>query len=161
MAKAAKPIPEEYHRVTPNLVCRDAARAIDFYKNVFGATERVRMATPDGKIAHAELQIGDTILFLNDALMQPGGPPSDKGGSNHISLYAYFDNVDDVFKRAVAAGARADMPPQDMFWGDRNAHITDPFGQQWGLATHIEDVTPEEMRTRTQAMFAKMAAGKQ
>jgi PhnB protein len=160
MAKSVKPVPQGFHTVTPNLVCRDAARAVEFYKKVFDAAEGERMTTPDGKVAHTELKIGDSIIFVNDSLMQPL-PPPEKAVSNLVSLYVYVDDVDKVFDRAVAAGSRVDMPVQDMFWGDRYGRLTDPFGQQWGIATHIEEVAPEEVRRRAQAMFAKMAAGKQ
>ena len=160
MPNPVKPVPERYHTVTPNLVCLDAARAIDFYKNVFGATELVRMPGPDGKIMHAELKIGDSIIFVNDTMSKtvPRGPEA--GTSNPAYLHVYVPDVDAVFNRAVSGGARVEMPVQDMFWGDRYGKLTDPFGQQWGIATHKEDVSAEEVARRQQAFFAK-AAGSQ
>jgi PhnB protein len=157
MSNPAKPIPEGFHSITPNLVCSNAGRAIDFYKKVFGATERMRMPGPDGRVMHAELKIGDSIIFVNDAM----GPVATgvKGVSNPTYLHLYVADVDTVFNRAVTEGASVEMPLQDMFWGDRYGKFTDPFGQQWGLATHKEDVTPEEMNRRQQAFFAKRAAG--
>jgi len=143
-----KPIPENFHSVTPNLVCRNAAQAIDFYKAVFGATETVRMPGPDGKIMHAVLKIGDSRIFVNDSMgnSMPASP-----GPGMLPMWTPF------FNRAVENGARVDMPVQDMFWGDRFAKFTDPFGQQWGVATHKEDVAPEELKRRQDAFFAKAA----
>jgi PhnB protein len=153
-----KPIPDNSHSVTPNLVCRNAARAIDFYKAVFGATEIVRIPAPDGKIMHAVLKIGDSRIFVNDTMGNsvPTVPPP--GASNPIYLHVYVANVDAIFNRAAENGARVDMPVQDMFWGDRYGKFTDPFGQQWGIATHKEDVAPEELKRRQDAFFAKAAA---
>jgi PhnB protein len=153
-----KPIPDNSHSVTPNLVCRHAAQAIDFYKAVFGATEIVRIPAPDGKIMHAVLKIGDSRIFVNDTMGNsvPTVPPP--GASNPIYLHVYVANVDAIFNRAAENGARVDMPVQDMFWGDRYGKFTDPFGQQWGIATHNEDVAPEELKRRQDAFFAKAAA---
>jgi PhnB protein len=158
MAAKVKPIPDGFHSITPGLVCKDAARAIEFYKKAFGAKERMRMPTPDGKIGHAELQIGDSIFFLGDEFPQmgtvaPTGPQS-------VSLFVYVEDVDAVFKRAVAAGARVDMPVTDQFWGDRYGKLTDPFGHHWGIATHTEDVSPEEMDRRAKEFAKKMAVAK-
>jgi PhnB protein len=157
MPKAVNPIPENYHSITPSLVCRNAAQAIDFYKTVFGATEIVRMPGPDGKIMHAELKIGDSTFFLNDPMSKTLPALPDAGATNLTSLHLYVANADAIFNRAVEAGARVDMPIQDMFWGDRFGRLTDPFGQQWGIATHKEDVAPEEMKRRQDAFFAKAA----
>jgi PhnB protein len=157
MAKAVNPIPENYHSITPSLVCRNAAQAIDFYKTVFGATETVRMPGPDGKIMHAELKIGDSTFFVNDPMTKTLPALPDAGSTNLTSLHLYVVNADAIFNRAVEAGARVDMPIQDMFWGDRFGRLTDPFGQQWGIATHKEDVAPEEMKRRQDAFFAKAA----
>jgi uncharacterized glyoxalase superfamily protein PhnB len=156
MSRAAKPIPEAYHSLTPNLVCRNAAAAIDFYRKVFGATELVHMGGPGGKVMHAELQIGDSKIFVNDAMGPEPAMPA-PGASNPMYLHLYVPDVDKVFNRATEGGARVDMPLADMFWGDRYGKITDPFGQQWGLATHIEDVSPEEMARRQKEFFAKAA----
>lgn len=151
-----RPIPEGYHSITPSLTCRDAARAMDFYKRVLGAREIMRMPGPGGKIGHAELRIGDSVIFVNDPF--PGtGQPSESAGVPLIYLFLYTENVDSVFNRAVEAGCRVDMPLADMFWGDRYGKITDPFGHQWGLATHVEDVAPEEMKRRAEEWTKQMA----
>jgi PhnB protein len=157
MPNPVKPIPENYHSITPNLVCRNAVQAIDYYKTVFGATELVRMPGPDGNIMHAELKIGDSIFFLAEPMTTTPAPAPGPGASNAMSIHLYVEDADSVFSRAVAAGARVDMPLQDMFWGDRFGRLTDPFGQQWGVATHKEDVSPEEMKGRQDAFFAKAA----
>jgi PhnB protein len=157
MPNPVKPIPDDFHSLTPALVCRNAAQAIDFYKKVFGATELVRMPGPDGKIMHAELQIGDSRFFLGEPMTKAPAAAPEPGAINLMSIYLYVEDVDAVFGRAVAAGARVDMPLQDMFWGDRSGRITDPYGQQWGIATHKEEVAPEEMRRRRDAFFAKAA----
>jgi len=141
-----KPIPEGYHAVTPFLVLKDAHRAIEFYKRAFGAEERFRMPTPDGKVAHAELQIGDSVVMLSEAIQEP---------VTSASMYLYVPNVDAVCQRAVAAGAEAAMPPTDMFWGDRFGRVVDPFGVRWGIATHNEDLSPQEIGRR-----AAQASGK-
>ena len=157
MPNPVKPIPDNFHSLTPNLVCRNAAQAIDYYKAVFGATELVRMPGPGGKIMHAELQIGDSRFFVNDSMGKsiPTGP--EPGTSNPMYLHLYVEDVDTIYDRAIKGGARVDMPLQDMFWGDRYGKLTDPFGQQWGIATHKEDVAPEEMKRRQDAFFAKAA----
>ncbi|HME01081.1 MAG TPA: VOC family protein [Terriglobia bacterium] len=155
----AKPLPEGYHSISPTLICRGADSAIEFYKSAFGAVERSRMSTPDGKIGHAELMIGDSMIFLSDEMPQWGSvAPTAMGG---FYLYLYVEDVDTVFNRAIAAGARSTMPVQDMFWGDRYGKLTDPFGYQWGVATHTEDVTPEDMDRRAKAWMAKAAAAGQ
>ena len=157
MSNPVKPIPENYHSITPNLVCHNAAKAIDFYKAVFGATEIMRMPGPDGKIMHAELKIGDSPFFLNDTMSKtmPTGP--EPGVSNPTYLHVYVTDVDSVFNRAIEGGSRIELPVQDMFWGDRYGKLTDPFGQQWGIATHKEDVSPEDMKRRQEAFFTKAA----
>jgi PhnB protein len=154
MAYPVRAIPDGYHSISPTLTCSNAAAAIDFYKNVFGAVEVMRMPSPDGKISHAELRIGDSLIFLNDVM----GPATDTpSGTPRMSLFLYVDNADKVFTRAVAAGARIEMALEDQFWGDRFGKITDPFGHQWGIATHIEDVAPEDIGKRAAAFFAKAA----
>jgi PhnB protein len=157
MPNPVKPIPDNYHTITPNLVCRNAAQAIDFYKTVFGATELMRMPGPDGKIMHSELKIGDSTFFVGDPMGTAMSTGPEAGATNPVSLHVYVTDVDTIFNRAIEAGARADMPVQDMFWGDRYGKLTDPFGQQWGVATHIEDVAPEDMKRRQDAFFAKAA----
>ena len=139
-----KPIPDNYPRVSPHLSVADAAAAIDFYTTVLGATERMRMATPDGAIAHAEIDIGGSIIMIGDEL--PGGrdpSPTTLGGSP-VALFVYVEDVDNVFKRAVEAGAQVVQRPEDHFYGDRVAMFDDPFGHRWNIATHIEDVSPEQ-----------------
>jgi len=154
MANPVKAIPEGYHSISPSLTCKDAARAIDFYKDVFGAEELMRMPSPDGKISHAELKIGDSIIFLNDEM---GPTAAVTAGAQRIYLFLYVENADKVFTRAVAAGAQIDMALEDQFWGDRYGKVTDPFGHQWGIATHVEDVAPEDIGKRAAAFFAKAA----
>ncbi len=156
MASRIKPIPEGYHTITPNLTLSDATGAIDFYKRAFGAQETFRMNLPDGKVMHAELKIGDSMLMLADEM--PGGKcrsPQSVGGTA-VDIFLYVEDVDQVFKKAVAAGAKVEMPVTDMFWGDRYGKLTDPFGHSWSLATHKEDVNPEELRKRAQAAMEKM-----
>ena len=143
-------IPKGYNTVTPYLVIKGAAKAIDFYKKVFGATEVVRMDQPDGRVGHAELQIGDSRVMLAEENPSMGqGHVSASGiGASPVSLYLYIPDVDRVIERAVDAGAKVLKPVQDQFYGDRSGFIQDPFGHLWGLATHIEDVAPKDMRER-------------
>jgi uncharacterized glyoxalase superfamily protein PhnB len=136
---SVRPIPEGYHCVTPMLSLEGAHRAMEFYARAFGAEERFRMAMPDGRIAHAEMQIGDSIVMLSEAVREP---------VTSASLYLYVTDADAVFARAVAAGARVTMPVADMFWGDRFGSVIDPFGVRWGIATHREDLTSEEIARR-------------
>jgi len=155
---SVKPIPEGYHSVSPYITVQDAAKAIDFYKRAFGATEHARMQGPDGKIVHAEIKIGDSILMLTDEMpMNECKSPQSIHGTT-VNLFLYVSDVDSVFSRAVAAGAKSIAQPQDMFWGDRYGKLTDPFGHSWSLATHKEDVSHEEMKKRSEAFFAKAAA---
>jgi PhnB protein len=126
---------------------------------VFGAKETVRMGGPGGKVGHAELKIGDSMLMLSDEMPGSGNRSPQSLGGSPVSVFMYVENVDSVFDQAVKAGAKADKPPEDMFWGDRFGHLTDPFGHLWAIATHIEDVAPEEMRKRAQAAMAQMAQG--
>ena len=156
MSNPVRAIPEGYHTVTPYLTCKNSAKAIDFYKSVFGATEITRMTGPDGKVGHAELKIGDSLIFLADEFPGMNSAPT-PGVKNACGIFLYLENVDATFNRAVAAGASVEMPLADQFWGDRYGKITDPFGHQWGLAQHVEDVAPEEMNRRSQEFAAKMA----
>jgi PhnB protein len=146
-----KPIPDGYPRVSPHLSVAGAANAIDFYKEVLGASERMRMGMPDGAIAHAEIQIGDSVIMISDEM--PGGTdPSPKTlGGSPVALFAYVEDVDGVFKRATEAGATKVQEPEDHFYGDRVAMFDDPFGHRWNIATHIEDIPPEEMEKRASA----------
>jgi uncharacterized glyoxalase superfamily protein PhnB len=160
MAKV-KPIPEGYHAVTPYLVVNGAAKAIEFYTKAFGAKEVARMPGPGGKLMHVEVKIGDSYIFLADECPEMGGNPGPKTlGGTPVSIHLYVDNIDAVFKQALAAGAQEKMPPANMFWGDRFAKIADPFGHEWSLATHVEDVPPAEMPKRMEAAMAAMAKGK-
>lgn len=154
----AKAIPEGMHAITPHLVVRDAARAIDFYKRAFGAEERARMNDPTGKVMHAEIKIGDSIIMLADEYPGMGNPAPGKDGSP-VVLNLYSENVDALWKRATDAGATVTMPLGDQFWGDRYGQIRDPFGHAWALGQHKEDVSPDEMRRRAEAFFAQTKQG--
>ena len=156
MTTSVKPIPEGFHTVTPSLIVRDGAKAIEFYKKALGAQEIMRMPGPGGMIMHAELQIGDSRFMLSDEIPGMTCAPS-PGAVNPVYLFMYTENVDAVFNRAVSAGAKVDMPLMDQFWGDRYGKVTDPFGHQWGLAQHIEEVAPDEMMRRSKEWTAKMA----
>jgi uncharacterized glyoxalase superfamily protein PhnB len=150
-----KAIPEGLHAVTPHLVVKGGADAIAFYKKAFGAQELHRMPGPDGKLMHAAIKIGDSQIFLADEHPQMGHKSPLGLGGSPVSLHVYVDDVDTVFQKAVAAGAKVRMPVMDMFWGDRYGQVTDPFGHEWSIATHIEDVPPEEMPKRAQAAFSQ------
>jgi PhnB protein len=156
---ATQPVPEGYHTVTPYLAVEDAARAIEFYTQAFGAKERVRMDAPGGKIGHAELEIGDSRIMLSDPFPQASTRPPKELGGTSLSVMMYVEDVDASFKRAVDAGATVAMELTDQFWGDRFGTVTDPFGHVWGLASHVEDVPPEEMAERAKAAMAQMASG--
>jgi PhnB protein len=153
-----QPIPEGYHTLTTYLTIENAAEAIDYYKDVFGAKERIRMEAPDGKIGHAELEIGDSLLMLSDAF--PGAtsrPPTELGGTT-AGAFMYVEDVDAVVKRAVESGATITMEIADQFWGDRFGTITDPFGHSWSIATHVEDVSADEIAERAKAAMAEMGS---
>jgi len=151
MAKV-KPIPDGYHSVTPYLFARGAASAIEFYKNVFGAKEVLRMPGPGGRIMHAELRIGDSLVMLADENPQMGVPSPQTIGGTATSLHIYVEDVDTVVEKAVNAGAQLVRPVKDQFYGDRSGTLIDPFGHMWSVATHIEDVSAEELRKRVAAM---------
>jgi PhnB protein len=146
-----KPIPEGYHSATPYLIVKDAARAIEFYKRAFGATELLRMAAPGGKIGHAEIKIGDSPIMLADEVPGMGALSPESLGGTPVSILLYVEDVDAVFNQAIAAGAKVQRPVKDQFYGDRTGGVTDPFGHVWYVATHKEDVSPEEMRKRAAA----------
>jgi PhnB protein len=152
MAGKVKPIPEGYHSVTPYLIVDGAAAAIEFYKKVFGAVEVMRMPAPGNRIGHAEIKIGDSHVMLADENAEMNARSPKSVGGSPLSLLVYVENVDETVKRAVTAGARLDRPVEDKFYGDRMGGIEDPFGHQWYVGTHIEDVTPEEMKKRMAAM---------
>jgi PhnB protein len=156
MPNSAKPIPEGFHTATPTLVVKNAAQAIDYYKKVFGAEELMRMPSPDGKISHAEIKIGDSKIFLSDEFPQHGGKSPQTLGGFTGGIYLYVPDVDKVFDKAIAAGGKSSMPVTDMFWGDRHGNFIDPFGHSWGVSTHTEDLSEEEMEKRAQAFYAEM-----
>ena len=154
MTHHIKAIPEGLHTVTPHLVIKGASEAIEFYKKAFGAVELTRMLAPNrNSIMHAQLQIGDSRLFLVDESPEMGSRGPVIGGGSPVTLHLYLEDVDSTFNAALAAGAKAIMPPTDMFWGDRYGRLVDPFGHEWSLATHKEDLTPEEMRERAKTAF--------
>jgi PhnB protein len=155
---ATKPIPEGYHTITPYLAVDDAAKAIDWYKKAFGAKERMRMEAPGGKIGHAELEIGDSLVMLSDPFPQASSKPPKQLGGTSGGVFMYSEDVDAVVKKAVDAGATVTMEVADQFWGDRFGTVTDPFGHSWSIATHVEDVPPEEMAERAKAAMAAMAS---
>jgi PhnB protein len=155
MTPKAKPIPEGYHTATPYLIITNAAKAIEFYKEVFGAKELDRLATPDGKVGHAEIQIGDSRIMLADEFPEWDARSPKTIGGSPVVIMLYVEDVDAVVQRAVAAGARLFKPVTDQFYGDRSGTITDPFGHKWTIATHIEDVSPEEMKKRAAALFGR------
>ena len=149
-----KPIPEGFHTITPHLTVRDAAKYIDFLKAAFGAQEVSRMPGPGGKLMHVQMKIGDSALMFNDTFPEFGGPPL-ADGHWPLVFHLYVPDADKTFAQAVAAGCQATMPLADQFWGDRYGHVKDPFGFTWAIATHKEDLTPEEMKKRQEAMFAR------
>lgn len=149
-----KPIPDQYSRVMPYLIVDGAAAAIDFYKSVFGATERMRMAGPDGRLGHAELEIGESVIMLADEnpAMAIQGPK--KIGGTPVTLHVYVEDSDAAFERALNSGATSLRPIEDQFYGDRSGQFEDPFGHKWNVATHVEDVPPDEMEKRAAAAMA-------
>jgi PhnB protein len=157
----AKSIPEGYHTVTPALTVKNGAEAIEFYKRALGAKELMRIPGPDGKhLMHGEIEVGNSRVMLADESPEMGCRAPASLGSVSSSLYVYVEDVDKSFRRAVEAGAKALMPPTDMFWGDRFGQVEDPSGHRWGLATHKEDPSPEEMARRQKEFFAQMAQPK-
>jgi len=158
MAGKVKPVPDGCHTLTPYLTIKGAANAIDFYKKAFAAEELFRMPMPDGKsIAHAELKFGDSRLMLGDEFPQPGAAVAPTTAKHTTAtVHMYVSDVDASFKRAVDAGATGMMPPTDMFWGDRFAKVADPFGHHWSIATHVKDLSPNEMAAAAKEAFANM-----
>ena len=152
-----KPIPQGYHSVTPYLFIKGAASAIDYYKKVFGAEERMRMPGPDGRVMHAELQIGDSTVMLADENLQIGAKSPKTIGGTSSSLHVYVQDVDTTAQKAVDAGAQLVRPVQNQFYGDRSGTLIDPFGHMWSVATHIEDVSPEEMKKRMEKAMSHSA----
>jgi PhnB protein len=155
----AKPIPDGYHTATPHITVKGADKAIDYYKKAFGAQEIARMPGPGGQgIVHAEIKIGDSTIMLNDELPGMGESSPQTLGGRTASIYLYVEDADSVHAKAVAAGGTQRSPVQDMFWGDRSGRILDPFGHEWSISTHKEDLSMEEIGKRAQAFFAKMSA---
>ncbi len=163
--RRVRPVPAGYHTITPHIIVDDGAGAIEFYQKAFGAKERFRMQGPDGKIAHAEIQVGDSCVMLNDEMppMRPGQPGVYKSprraGLVTGALFLYVNDVDAAFDRAEKAGCTVRQRPTDMFWGDRYGQVIDPYGHTWAFATHIEDVPPAEMEKRQREAMASMQAG--
>jgi len=157
MAKNVKPVPEGYHTVTPYLLQHDAKRALEFYKKAFGAETKVSMPSPDGRIMHAEIKIGNSMVFMADEFPEwsPETKSPKSAGCVTSTIFLYVPDVDAAFKRAVDAGAKVIMPAEDMFWGDRFGKVSDPFGHHWGIATHKEDLTPEEIGRRAAASIPR------
>ena len=154
MPKNVKPVPEGYHTVTPHLIVKGAKAAIEFYRKAFGARELVRMPGPDGEsIMHAEIEIGDSRIFLNDEYPDMGAVSPLALNGSAVTIHLYVEDVDALWKQALRAGARETMPLADAFWGDRYGRLVDPYGHHWSIASHVEDLTPEEMSKRAAAAF--------
>jgi uncharacterized glyoxalase superfamily protein PhnB len=156
MAKAARPVPEGYYTITPQLVLDNAAQTIDWYKRAFGAEELSRSLGPDGKVMHAELRLGNSRFMVNDVMMGRKGPQA--YGGSPASFWLYVEDCDAAFKKAVAAGAKVEMPMADQFWGDRGGVVIDPAGYMWWIATRKEDLTDDELRQRADEFFKQMQA---
>ena len=157
MAGNVKAVPEGTHTITAHLSVRDAQKAIDFYQKAFGAQLLHMHKTPDGRVMHASLKIGDSQFMLADEFPGMGTPSPQALGGSPVVLNIYVEDVDGLFKQAVDAGAKVTMPLANQFWGDRYGQIVDPFGHHWALGSHVEDVAPEEMERRANAMFAEMS----
>lgn len=151
----AKPIPQGFHSVTPYLTVTDAARALEFYKRAFGAQETMRMAGPDGKVGHAEIKIGDSMIMIADEMPGMGNKSPQTLNGTSAGVFLYVENADKMFNQAVGAGAHVEAPLADMYWGDRYGRLKDPFGHSWSVATHKEDVAPAELSKRMQEEMAK------
>jgi PhnB protein len=154
MTSTVKPIPEGYHTATPYLTVHDGTRALEFYKQAFGAQVMVRMDGPEGKVGHAEIQIGDSRIMLADEFPNMGAKSAQTLGGSPVAVLLYVEDVDALFRQAVAAGAKEDRPVEDQFYGDRMGSVVDPYGHRWLIATHKEDVSPEEMKRRMAEMMA-------
>lgn len=157
MKKSTQPIPQEFHTATPYITVRNAAQAIDFYKKALGAQERSRMVGPDGKVSHAEIKIGDSIIFLADESPSMGNKSPQTLGGTPSSIYLYVPDVDKAFQRAVDAGGTVTMPVTDMFWGDRFGNFTDPYGHKWSIATRVQEMTEQEVEEGAKKFYAQMA----
>jgi PhnB protein len=158
MPNKAQAIPKGYHTVTPSLFVVGAAKAIEFYKQALGAEELMRFPGPDGAIMHAEIKIGDSIVMLADEMPEQGGRGPKSIGGTPVSFFVFRENVDAEWKRALDAGAKVLVPLADQFWGDRTGCLEDPFGHQWWLAQHLQDLTPEEIQKNAEAFFSQAQA---
>jgi PhnB protein len=154
---AVKPVPDGYHTVTPYLIVKDAARALEFYKHAFGATEVMRMADPKGRVGHAEIRIGDSPIMLADEFPEIGARSPQTIGGSPVSILLYVEDVDALFRQALAAGGKEQRPIKDQFYGDRSGTLVDPFGHVWHIATHKEDLSREEMDRRAAAAVKQQA----
>jgi PhnB protein len=159
MKTRVKYIPDGFHALTPYLTVKNSEDAIEFYQRAFGARERVRMPAPDGKVVHAELQIADSIFMLGEECPEHGNVSPQTLEGSPVGLTLYVENIDEAFERAVSAGASVKEPVANKFWGDRAGSIVDPFGHKWMLLTHVEDVSPQEMKKRMAEAFATAPAG--
>jgi PhnB protein len=148
MSDKVKPIPDGYHSITPYLIVKGGSAAIEFYKKAFGAAEVMRIPGPDGKVGHAEIRIGDSVVMLADEHLEMGAKSPQTIGGSPVSILLYVEDVDAVIRKAVAAGAKIQRPVEDKFYGDRMGTVDDPYGHVWHVATHTENVTPEEMKKR-------------
>jgi PhnB protein len=161
MSMPAKSTPPGYHSVTPSIIVRNAANAIDFYKRAFGAEEVSRMAGPDGKVMHAEIRIGDSIVMLGEENEQWGTRSPLSTNGLPVSLHIYVADADAAYERALQAGAKVQYPLEDVFWGDRYGKVKDPYGHEWGIATRVKDMTPAELERAAGAWMAKGAGNMQ
>ena len=150
-------IPKDYHSITPVLIVKNGDEAIEFYKKGFGVEERYRMKGPDGRVAHAELKLGDSVFMLSDEYPEMECHSPKTIGGSPVSMYVYVDDVDSVFNKAISAGAKALDPVKDQFWGDRHGRLVDPFGHLWSIATHKKDLSEEEMKKAAEAAFSQMS----
>ena len=152
---SSTPVPPGYHTVTPYIICSNASKAIDFYREAFGATEIMRMNAPDGQVMHAEIKIGDSHVMITDESPQMGARSPKHYNGSPVSMFMYVPDCDKAVARAVASGATVLMPPTDMFWGDRFAKLSDPFGHEWALATQKLVLTPDEMKQAAEKAFSQ------
>lgn len=150
-------IPKEYHSITPVLIVKNGDEAIEFYKNGFGVEERCCMKGPDGRVAHAELKLGDSVFMLSDEYPEMKCHSPETIGGSPVSMYVYVDDVDSIFNKAISAGAKILDPVKDQFWGDRHGRLEDPFGHLWSIATHKKDISDEEMKKAAEAAFSEMS----
>ena len=155
MSTKVKPVPDGHRTVTPYLAIKNAAKALDFYQRAFGAVESYKLMMPDGRVGHAEIRLGDSLIMLADEFPEYGGKAPDTLGGSPVSMHLYVEDVDAFVKKAVAAGAKERKPVADQFYGDRSGQLEDPFGHLWWVATHKEDVPPAEMQKRAEKMFAE------